>query len=123
MDKKIKKKVKRYMKSRLVILNVIVYILIVGIFFFENAHKKELDIVNKNEVNDLEVDNENEYFFVKENEDENEHQQHLDIIINYLVKFIDNCNTKLLDCDKEIQRVYIKSGFEEKGIQMALYFL
>jgi hypothetical protein len=27
----------------------------------------------------------------------------------------------ILDCDKELQRVYIKSGFEEKGIQMALY--
>ena len=40
MDKKIEKKVKRYMKSRLVILNVIVYIIIVGIFFFEFKQKK-----------------------------------------------------------------------------------
>ena len=32
-----------------------------------------------------------------------------------------DCYKVILDCDKEIQRVYIKSGFEEKGLQMALY--
>ena len=33
-----------------------------------------------------------------------------------------DCYKVILDCNEEIQRVYIKSGFEEKGIQMALYF-
>ena len=32
------------------------------------------------------------------------------------------CYKVILDCAKEVQRVYIKSGFEEKGIQMGLYF-
>jgi glucosamine-phosphate N-acetyltransferase len=33
-----------------------------------------------------------------------------------------NCYKVILDCNEEIQRVYIKSGFEQKGIQMGLYF-
>ena len=33
-----------------------------------------------------------------------------------------DCYKIILDCAKEFQRVYIKSGFEEKGIQMAMYF-
>jgi len=33
-----------------------------------------------------------------------------------------DCYKVILDCVKEVQRVYIKSGFEEKGIQMSLYF-
>ena len=33
-----------------------------------------------------------------------------------------DCYKIILDCAKELQRVYIKSGFEEKGIQMAMYF-
>ena len=33
-----------------------------------------------------------------------------------------DCYKVILDCDKEVQRVYITSGFEEKGIQMGLYF-
>jgi ribosomal protein S18 acetylase RimI-like enzyme len=28
----------------------------------------------------------------------------------------------ILDCNEEIQRVYIKSGFEQKGLQMGIYF-
>jgi glucosamine-phosphate N-acetyltransferase len=32
-----------------------------------------------------------------------------------------NCYKVILDCAEEIQRVYIKSGFEQKGVQMALY--
>lgn len=34
-----------------------------------------------------------------------------------------NCYKVILDCNKELQRVYIKSGFEEKGIQMGVYFI
>lgn len=33
-----------------------------------------------------------------------------------------DCYKVILDCAKEVQRVYIKSGFEEKGIQMGVYF-
>ena len=33
-----------------------------------------------------------------------------------------DCYKVILDCNEEIQRVYIKSGFEQKAIQMALYF-
>jgi glucosamine-phosphate N-acetyltransferase len=33
-----------------------------------------------------------------------------------------DCYKVILDCSKEVQRVYIKSGFEEKGIQRAMYF-
>jgi glucosamine-phosphate N-acetyltransferase len=33
-----------------------------------------------------------------------------------------DCYKVILDCTKEVQRVYIKSGFEEKGIQMGVYF-
>jgi glucosamine-phosphate N-acetyltransferase len=32
------------------------------------------------------------------------------------------CYKVILDCDEKIKRVYIKSGFEEKAIQMAMYF-
>ena len=32
-----------------------------------------------------------------------------------------NCYKVILDCAEEIQRVYTKSGFEKKGVQMALY--
>jgi glucosamine-phosphate N-acetyltransferase len=32
-----------------------------------------------------------------------------------------DCYKVILDCNEEIQRVYIKSGFEQKGLQMALY--
>jgi glucosamine-phosphate N-acetyltransferase len=33
-----------------------------------------------------------------------------------------NCYKVILDCNEEIQRVYIKSGFEQKGLQMGIYF-
>ena len=33
-----------------------------------------------------------------------------------------DCYKVILDCNEEIQRVYIKSGFQKKAIQMALYF-
>jgi glucosamine-phosphate N-acetyltransferase len=33
-----------------------------------------------------------------------------------------NCYKVILDCDDSIKQVYKKSGFEEKGIQMAIYF-
>lgn len=33
-----------------------------------------------------------------------------------------NCYKIILDCTEEIQRVYIKSGFQKKAIQMTLYF-
>ena len=33
-----------------------------------------------------------------------------------------NCYKVILDCNEEIQRVYIKSGFEQKGVQMGIYF-
>ena len=33
-----------------------------------------------------------------------------------------NCYKVILDCNEEVQRVYIKLGFEQKGIQMGLYF-
>jgi glucosamine-phosphate N-acetyltransferase len=33
-----------------------------------------------------------------------------------------NCYKVILDCNEEVQRVYITSGFEQKGIQMGLYF-
>ena len=33
-----------------------------------------------------------------------------------------DCYKVILDCNAEIKNVYNKSGFEEKGIQMAIYF-
>jgi glucosamine-phosphate N-acetyltransferase len=33
-----------------------------------------------------------------------------------------NCYKVILNCEKSIKQVYSKSGFEEKGIQMAIYF-
>lgn len=33
-----------------------------------------------------------------------------------------DCYKVILDCNEEIQRVYIKSGFEQKGLQMGIYF-
>jgi glucosamine-phosphate N-acetyltransferase len=33
-----------------------------------------------------------------------------------------NCYKVILDCSEEVKKVYKRSGFEEKGIQMALYF-
>lgn len=33
-----------------------------------------------------------------------------------------DCYKVILDCNEEIKNVYNKSGFEEKGIQMAIYF-
>lgn len=33
-----------------------------------------------------------------------------------------DCYKIILDCDEKIKKVYLKSGFEEKGIQMAIYF-
>jgi len=33
-----------------------------------------------------------------------------------------DCYKIILDCNEEIKNVYIKSGFEEEGIQMAKYF-
>jgi len=32
------------------------------------------------------------------------------------------CYKVILDCNEEIKKVYLESGFEEKGIQMAKYF-
>ena len=33
-----------------------------------------------------------------------------------------DCYKVILDCNKEVKKVYNRSGFEEKGIQMAIYF-
>ena len=33
-----------------------------------------------------------------------------------------NCYKVILDCNKEVKKVYNRSGFEEKGIQMGIYF-
>jgi len=33
-----------------------------------------------------------------------------------------NCYKVILDCNEEVKKVYNRSGFEEKGIQMAIYF-
>ena len=33
-----------------------------------------------------------------------------------------DCYKIIMDCDEKIKKVYLKSGFEEKGIQMAIYF-
>jgi glucosamine-phosphate N-acetyltransferase len=34
-----------------------------------------------------------------------------------------NCYKIILDCDSKVKNVYIKNGFEVKGIQMAQYFV
>lgn len=34
-----------------------------------------------------------------------------------------NCYKVILDCDNDVKNVYIKNGFEVKGLQMAQYFL
>ncbi len=34
-----------------------------------------------------------------------------------------NCYKIILDCEKEVKNVYIKNGFEVKGLQMAEYFV
>jgi glucosamine-phosphate N-acetyltransferase len=33
-----------------------------------------------------------------------------------------DCYKVILDCSEEVKKVYNKSGFEEKGIQMGIYF-
>ena len=33
-----------------------------------------------------------------------------------------DCYKVILDCNESVKNVYLKNGFEEKGIQMALYF-
>ena len=33
-----------------------------------------------------------------------------------------NCYKIILDCNEEVKKVYNRSGFEEKGIQMGIYF-
>ena len=33
-----------------------------------------------------------------------------------------NCYKVILDCNEEVKKVYNRSGFEEKGIQMGMYF-
>jgi len=33
-----------------------------------------------------------------------------------------DCYKVILDCNKEVKKVYNRSGFEEKGIQMGMYF-
>ena len=33
-----------------------------------------------------------------------------------------NCYKVTLDCNEEVKKVYNRSGFEEKGIQMGIYF-
>jgi len=33
-----------------------------------------------------------------------------------------NCYKVILDCNEEVKKVYNRSGFEEKGIQMGIYF-
>ena len=33
-----------------------------------------------------------------------------------------NCYKVILDCNEEVKKVYNSSGFEEKGIQMGIYF-
>lgn len=34
-----------------------------------------------------------------------------------------NCYKVILDCDNDVKNVYIKNGFELKGLQMAQYFV
>ncbi len=34
-----------------------------------------------------------------------------------------NCYKVILDCDNDVKHVYIKNGFEVKGLQMAHYFV
>jgi glucosamine-phosphate N-acetyltransferase len=34
-----------------------------------------------------------------------------------------NCYKIILDCDNKVKNVYIKNGFEVKGVQMAQYFV
>lgn len=34
-----------------------------------------------------------------------------------------NCYKVILDCDNDVKNVYIKNGFEVKGLQMAQYFV
>lgn len=45
-------------------------------------------------------------------------------ILNILKLFAreNNCYKVILDCNKEVKNVYIKNGFDVKGIQMADYF-
>ena len=33
-----------------------------------------------------------------------------------------DCYKVILDCKEEVKKVYLKNGFEQKGLQMALYF-
>ena len=33
-----------------------------------------------------------------------------------------NCYKVILDCNEEVKKVYNRSGFEEKGLQMGMYF-
>ena len=34
-----------------------------------------------------------------------------------------NCYKVILDCSKEVKKVYNSSGFEEKGVQLGIHFL
>jgi glucosamine-phosphate N-acetyltransferase len=43
-------------------------------------------------------------------------------ILKYVAKN-NNCYKVILDCSEEVKKVYMKSGFEIKGIQMAEYFV
>jgi len=47
-------------------------------------------------------------------------QNILNMLRNYAKK--ENCYKVILDCKENVKNVYIKNGFEERGIQMALYF-
>ena len=44
----------------------------------------------------------------------------LNMLRNYAIK--NDCYKVILDCNENVKSVYIKNGFEEKGLQMALYF-
>lgn len=48
-------------------------------------------------------------------------QKILDILRNIARE--KNCYKIILDCDNKVKNVYIKNGFEVKGVQMAQYFV
>jgi glucosamine-phosphate N-acetyltransferase len=46
-------------------------------------------------------------------------------ILNHLKNYAvsNNCYKVILDCDQELVKVYSKSSYIQKGVQMAIYFL
>ena len=47
-------------------------------------------------------------------------QNILNILRDYAKR--EDCYKVILDCKENVKNVYIKNGFEERGVQMALYF-